>query len=245
MNKTKDESDIESRGFVSWFKVPYQRDQDVVLVKVNYCGAEFVISVVDGWHDQQYISGNAEGRDVANLAASIYPQIYLSGNNTRWEEAAIQTADKVHNLILQKYPKYASCVGSFLFRFKYFSILCSIGTINVYVRRGNKWVKPREIGNNWLDWRTNKSSSTTFLGRGELANNKRYSHHIDCVKIPKNETVLIMTDGVDDLLSQKEINVLLKGVNSHDKIAKLLYANINDKRDKQRDDISVLVSGEQ
>lgn len=245
MNKTKDESDIESRGFVSWFKVPYQKNQDVILVKENYCGAEFAISVVDGWHNQQYIPGDAEGREVANLVASIYLQIYLSGNNTRWKEMAQQTADKVHKLILQKYPKHVSCVGSFLFRYKDFSIVCSIGTINVYVKRGDKWIKPREIGNNWLDWRTNESGSSTFLGRGELANNKRYSHHIDCVKIPKNETVLIMTDGVDDLLSQKEINVLLKSVNSHNEIAKLLYAKIKDRRDKQRDDISVLVSGGQ
>ncbi len=232
-------------GLASWFNVPYQRDQDVIQVKENYCGAELVISIVDGWHNQQHLPGNVEGREAAKLAARLYPELFLSTKNLSWVKTAQQVSDRVQMQILQNYPQHVSCVGSFLFIYKDFSILCSIGTITVYVRRNNKWVKPSEIGNNWLDWRTNESGSATFFGRGELANNKRYSHNIDCVKIPQNETVLIMTDGIDDLLSQKEINVLLKGVNSHDIIAKLLYANINDKRDKQRDDISVLVSGGQ
>lgn len=234
---------IQYKGTAHWFSLPHHRDQDVILVKENYCGTEVTIAVVDGWHNEQYLPGNVEGRDVAIFAASHFPETFFSGDPTKWKEAAQQAADKTHELIIQKYPKHVSCVGSFLFRYKDSSLLCSIGTINVYVKRNNKWVKPRGIRNNWLDWRTNESGSATFLGRGELDDNKKYSHSIDCVKIPRDEIILIMTDGVDDLLSQNEINTLLKGVEDPRKIASLLHVAISEKAYKQRDDISVLVSG--
>ncbi|MFH1244221.1 MAG: hypothetical protein V1487_01440 [bacterium] len=236
--------DIHNIGSTFWFVLPYQRNQDVVSVKGKILGAKQTIAVVDGWHNEKYLYGNAEGKAVAELVADYFPKALLSVGLAEWEKTAQSVADQTQRVVLNKYPKHVSCVASFLFRNKNYSVLCSIGTIHVYVKRKNRWVKPQGIHNNWLDWRTHESGSSTFLGRGELASSKQYSHRMDYITVSNSESVLVMTDGVDNLINQKRVNALLKDIKRPEEVILALFQEIvRMKKHKQRDDISVLVSG--
>ncbi len=234
---------VNRKGNIYWFSQPHHRDQDYISVKESLVNCQVSIGVVDGWHNKKFIPGNAEGRQAAKLVADYFPKIFLESEQKNWQSTAQKAANKTHAEIIRRYPKHVSCVGSFLFRYTNHTILCSIGTINVYVKRNNKWVKPRSIHNNWLDWQTNESGSATFLGRGELAGNKKYSQAIDCIKILNNEMVLIMTDGADELMEKKSLNFSLKGISDSEEIISKLYNAILKKRNKQIDDISVLLLG--
>lgn len=226
------------------FDIPHKRAQDKIKFYKDYIGTLYTICVMDGWHNLEYLSGNKEGRQAAIYVADTFSKLFLSSSIKNYLLRAQFVADIVDQQLLHLFPKHVSCVGTFIFRYADKTILVTIGTINTFILKNNIWEKPKEIHNNELDWRTYKSGSATFFGRGELKGNIRYSNSVDVMIFTSSTSILVLTDGANGLIDLPIINELFKKQNfSLGKIfMETIMAHILLNKDVQNDDISVLLT---
>ena len=223
---------------VRYFLFPHKRNQDKVKVYRNYLGTIYTVCVVDGWHNPERITGNVAGQQAAEFIINLFPRLFLESSIPNYTERAQAIADIVNQKLLQCFPRYVSGVGTFIFRYNDKTVITTIGTITTMVLKENKWIKPKEFADNKLNWQTNESGSATFLGRGELEGNKKYSHRMATVVYGSSIPVLILTDGADDVINYQQI---VTRNSQNDFIEKLLKEVMQNKKN-QRDDISVLLA---
>lgn len=220
---------------VEFLQIPFRRNQDIISIQPH------VVAVVDGWSNEQFLSGNAPGRETAELVAKEYPQVFLATHGATLVSRAQKVAEIVDKKVLEKFPAHAACVGVFLFIGKRIDIV-SVGTINTFLWNGVKWYKPKEIGNYFLPYPKYTSGSRTFFGRGELKNDTFYAIKADALTVSQSMPVLVATDGLDDVLSVDDLTSISRRVSFHEP-GKLLQAFMEEiqKRSTQKDDISFLL----
>jgi hypothetical protein len=222
-------------------RLPFRRNQDVILIQKDRSDAEDVISVVDGWNDVERVPSDHPGREAASFDASRYPEAFLALKERTLNPAAQDAAIQVDHEFLQRYPTYVGAVGAFAFCSRKQTVLLSIGTINVWIWNGTKWHKPEEIGDYFLPQPEYESGSRTFWGRGELKDNPFYALRADSVVLSPQTPFFIATDGMDDVLTLSEINRMQKETrSSFPGFFKALVEKVLTGK-KQRDDITLLM----
>jgi len=187
-------------------RIPFRRNQDVILIQQDRGDAGDVISVVDGWNDVEKVPSDLPGREAASFVARRYPEVFLSLRERSLAYAAQDAAEQVDREFLQRYPAHVASVGAFAFCFRKQTVLVSIGTIHVWIWNGTQWHKPEEIGDYFLPQPEYESGSRTFWGRGELKDDPFYSLRADTVVLSPQTPFFIATDGTDDVLTLSEIN---------------------------------------
>jgi hypothetical protein len=153
------------------------------------------------------------------------------------QDAALQ----VDREFLQRYPAHVGSVGAFAFCSRKQTVLVSLGTINVWIWDGTKWLKPGEIGDYFLPEPEYESGSRTFWGRGELKDNPFYALRADTSVLSPETPFFIATDGMDDVFDLTEINKIQEETRPsfHGFFETLIQKVLTDKR--QRDDITLLM----
>jgi hypothetical protein len=219
--------------------LPFQRNQDVIQVRTDVGDARYVVSVVDGFNFRDKIHGNAAGRQAATFVANNFGVQFMHAKGKSYFEKAKRASIMLDTLFIEKFPKYVSAVGSFLFHFQKEDVIVALGTINTFIWREGRWVKPKEIGNYFLDYPKYYSGSRTFFGLGEVKNNPLYSNKPDVVVISALTPVLIATDGIDDVLNLEDINRITE-IAHKGKLLETILHEIQ-KRGTQKDDISILL----
>jgi len=229
---------------VSYFLLPYKRNQDRVRIYNDYLGTIYTACVIDGWHNSELLPGNKEGQQVTELVLNTFPQMFLKSSIKNYSGKAQFIADLLNKEILERFSKHVACVGTFVFKYSDKKIIATIGTITTLVLQNDAWIKPKEIKDNKLDWKTNESGSATFFGRGELKGNKKYSNRVDTVVCSSSSPVLIFTDGADDVLDYKKLPLLLQedAISKSGVFMKNLQQKILRHQDMQRDDITALLA---
>src|SRR4030042_1965670 len=233
-----------SRGFsILHSRIPFRRNQDVILIQQDRSDTGDVISVVDGWNDAERVPADHPGREAASFVASRYPEVFLSLRERTLADAAQNAAIQVDQEFLRRYPAHVASVGAFAFCSRKQTILVSIGTIHVWIWNGTQWHKPEEIGDYVLPQPEYESGSRTFLGRGELKDNSFYSLRVDTVVLSPQTTFFIATDGMDDVLTLSEINEMQEETGpSFPGFFKAVVGKVLSSK-KQRDDITLLMRG--
>ncbi len=230
------------KSFTSeYFLLPHKRAQDVVRIEVDFLGADYVISILDGWHNSKMIDGNVEGKKAAEYVAKLFPRLFLSSDEVDFKKRAQIVADDVDKQLLNIYPQHVSCVGDFIFCREKKIIIVTIGTINTWIFKGGKWIKPRGVYKRELDWRTNESGSETFFGRGELKPSPLYSNKVDVVVLDQQIPLLCATDGLNEILTIRQLNKLNSKKLLDSSYLPQLLKEIKKRIPNQRDDISVLL----
>jgi hypothetical protein len=222
-------------------RIPFRRDQDVILIQQEHGDVGDVVSVVDGWNDAERIPSDLPGREAASFVAGRYPELFLASKERTLPHAAQAAAEQLDREFLDRYPAHVASVGAFAFCFRKRMVLVSIGTINVWIWNSEEWHKPGEIGDCFLPQPGYESGSRTFWGRGELKGDPFYSLRADTVLLPPQTPFLMATDGLDDVLTLGEINALKKESPSSFPgfFGALVEKVLADKR--QRDDITLLL----
>jgi hypothetical protein len=230
----------EPGGFIH-SRIPFRRDQDVILIQRDCGDAGDVVSVVDGWNDPEKIPSDQPGREAASFVAGRYPELFHSSKEPPSARAAQEAAEQLDREFLERYPAHVASVGVFAFCFREQTVLVSIGTIHVWIWSGTQWRKPLEIGDYFLPQPEYESGSRTFWGRGELKGDPFYSLRTDTVILPPQAPFLIATDGLDDVLVLNEINALAKEFrSSFSGFFESLVERVRT-APKQRDDITLLM----
>jgi hypothetical protein len=231
-----------SGGFsILYSRIPFRRNQDVILIQKDRSDAGDVISVVDGWNDVDRVPSDHPGREAASFVASRYPEVFLALKKRTHIPAAQDAAEQVDREFLQRYPAHVGSVGAFAFCSRKQTVLVSLGTINVWIWNGTKWHKPEEIGDYFLPEPEYESGSRTFWGRGELKDNPFYALRTDTVVLSPQTPFFIATDGMDDVLTLSEFNEMQEETRSsfpvffNALVEKVLTGK------KQRDDITLLM----
>lgn len=206
---------------VDFFQIPYKRDQDVIRI------SDTAISVVDGWNNEQFITGNTAGRRVAELVAKRFPEVYAQNKDPQL------ASEKIDREVIQLYPNYATCVGVFLFIGKKNTIV-SFGTVNTFVWNGREWYKPQEIEDDSLSPTKYPTDTKDLFGGQEWKKSDPiYALKADWLSLPPTTPVLLCTDGLDDVMKPEEIPGPSKNLLS------FLKKEIS-RRGTQKDDISIV-----
>jgi len=236
------ETVILSGGFsILCSRIPFRRNQDVILIQRDCGNAGDVVSVADGWNNVERVPSDHPGREAASFVASRYPELFLALKEHPPTHAAQEAAEQVDREFLHRYPAHVASVGAFAFCSRKQTLLLSIGTIHVWIWNGTEWHKPEEIGDYFLPQPEYESGSRTFWGRGELKDNPFYALRADAVALSPQTPFFIATDGLDDVLTLSEINEMQKEARSsfpgffNALVDKVLEGK------KQRDDISLLM----
>lgn len=227
---------------IAYTQIPGPRNQDVVLIDENVEGVEYVASVVDGFNFRDKIHGNAIGRQASEFVADNFASQFMHAKGKGYIERANYASGALDTLFIEKFPKYVSAVGSFLFHYKEKDIIIALGTIDTFIWKDGQWVKPKEIGNYFLDYPKHYSGSRTLWGFGEVKNNPFYSATPDSLTISPDTPVLIATDGIDDVLSADDLTKLTyksKSATARGFIA--AYEREIALRKTQKDDITLLL----
>lgn len=107
------------------------------------------------------------------------------------------------------------------------------------------WEKPVEIGYYALDPTIYPSNVSRFFGRGELKNNTLYSAQTDTVFTIPTTPLFIATDGLllDNLMTTNELTQFTQevGLQSPNHFIAKLGALIEQRKDNQKDDITILL----
>jgi hypothetical protein len=236
------ETVILSRGFsILYSRIPFRRNQDVILIQPDCGNAGDVVSVVDGWNNVERVPSDHPGREAASFVANRYPELFLALKEHPPTHAAQDAAEQVDREFLHRYPAHVASVGAFAFCSRKQTLLLSIGTIHVWIWNGTEWHKPEEIGDCFLPQPEYESGSRTFWGRGELKGNPFYALRADTVALSPQTPFFIATDGLDDLLTLNEINEMQKETRSSFPgfFEALVEKALTSK--KQRDDITLLM----
>jgi hypothetical protein len=233
----------EPEGFLHC-RIPFRRNQDVILIQRDPGGAGDIVSVVDGWNDAGKIPSDLPGREAASFVAGRYPELFLASRERTFACAAREAAERLDREFLARYPAHVASVGAFAFCSPERTLLVSIGTIDLWTWDGTGWQKPREIGDYVLPQPEFESGSRTFWGRGELKGDPFYALRTDTVVLPPGAPFFIATDGMDDVLTLDEINRIHEETGAS--AAGFFEAVAEKVRDgkKQRDDIALLMRWE-
>jgi hypothetical protein len=236
------EMTILSGGFsILHSRIPFRRNQDVILIQQDCGDIGEVVSVVDGWNDVERVPSDHPGREAASFIASRYPELFLALKEHPTTHAAQDAAEKVDHEFLHRYPAHVASVGAFAFCSRKQTVVVSIGTIHVWIWNGTEWHKPEEIGDYFLPQPEYESGSRTFWGRGELKDNPFYALRADTVALSPQTPFFIATDGLDDLLTLNEINEMHKETrSSFSGFFEALVEKVLTSK-KQRDDITLLM----
>jgi hypothetical protein len=229
-----------SGGFLH-SRIPFHRNQDVILIQQDRGDAGDVVSVVDGWNDLERVPSDHPGREAASFVADRYPELFLASKERTLPRAAQDAAEQLDREFLDRYPASVASVGAFAFCSRKRTVLVSIGTIHAWIWNGAEWRKPEEIGDYFLPQPEYESGSRTFWGRGELKGDPFYSLRADTVVLPPLTPFFIATDGIDDVLTLGEINALKEEFRSS--FPGFFEALVEKVRasNKQRDDITLLM----
>ncbi len=228
---------------LAYAQLPFKRNQDVIKIISSRGDLNYAVSVVDGWHNLDFIKGNKEGRVVAELVAENFPKEFLQSNVKNYQKRAEIVAKSMEERVLSMYSAHVSCVGAFLFSFENQDIIVALGSVVVLVRNENKWVKPKGIGNYWLDPDKYPSDVSRFIGRGELKrSDPLYSWMPEAVICPSKTSILLATDGLEKVFSVNDINSIAS-VQKNKTSQAIIFALLAEirKRKIQKDDISILV----
>jgi hypothetical protein len=236
------ETVILSGGFsILYSKIPFRRNQDVILIQPDCGNAGDIISVVDGWNNIERVPSDHPGREAASFVASRYPEVLLASKERILSRAAQDVAEQVDREFLQQYPAHVASVGAFAFCSRKQTVLLSIGTIHVWIWNGTAWYKPEEIGDYFLPQPEYESGSRTFWGRGELKNDPFYALQVDTVALSPQTPFFIATDGVDDVFTLSDVNEMQgKTPSSFPCFFEALVEKVLTGK-KQRDDITLLM----
>ena len=111
---------------------------------------------------------------------------------------------------------------------------------------GKQWYKPKEISDHWLDVKVYESNVARFFGASERKADPRFpgifSAEPDVIGIKPTTPVIIVTDGIKDVLSLGDINQIVG--NPRGQIPKTIIEKLIkeiQRRKTQKDDISILV----
>jgi hypothetical protein len=236
------ETTVLSGGFsILHSRIPFRRNQDVILIQQDRGGAGDVVSVVDGWNDVDKVPSDHPGREAASFVASRYPELFLAVKEQTLTQHAQDAAEQVDREFLHRYPAHVASVGAFAFCSPKQTVLVSIGTIHVWIWNGTRWRKPEEIGDYFLPQPEYESGSRTFWGRGELKDDPFYSLRADTVALSPQTPFFIATDGMDDVLALSEINEMQEETrSSFPGFFKALVEKVLAGKE-QRDDIALLM----
>ncbi len=224
-------------------RIPFRRDQDVILIQQGCGDAGGVVSVVDGWNDPQRVPSDQPGREAANWVAGRYPELFLASQEREptLSHAAQQAAEQLDREFHDRYPAHIASVGAFAFSFRKRTGVVTVGTIHTWIWNGAEWHKPEGVGDCFLPQPEYESGSRTFWGRGELKGDPFYSLRADALELPPQTPFLMATDGLDDVLTLDGINALAKEAPAsfpgffEALVERALTGN------KQRDDITLLM----
>lgn len=225
--------------------IPYKRNQDYITVLSPRGPLKFAVSVVDGWNWKEKLADDEQGRKVARFVATVYPRTFLKyvPRNT-YEKAARQAAEDVDKRILQKWPRYVSAVAAFLLSFDDHDVIVFLGKGVALVHDGRTWKTPKEIGDYSLDETPFRfpNDVSRFFGRGELKGDPLYSCQPDVVVIPPRSTVFLATDGLEDVMTVKDLNAFTEKLKNKTPsfFIKELIREIRMKK-TQKDDISIFI----
>lgn len=235
------------QNHIAYGLLPYKRNQDVIRIQ-SLDGENYIICVVDGWNHPKELLGDEPGRQVATIVAQEFPGIYVAATGRDEKERADRAVFSLNASVEKRYPRYASCVASFLIHDgKKEDVIVSVGDVETYLWDGNGWYKPKEISDHWFDPTTypsdvSKTDASRFFGCFERYIHPEFSCEPDVMTIPTNQPVFIVTDGIKDVLKIDDINAL--PVNPTNQSPKAIIETILQevtRRGTQRDDISVLV----
>jgi hypothetical protein len=227
-------------GEFLYSRIPFRRDQDVILIQQGRGETGAVVSVVDGWNDIQWVPDHP-GREAASFVAGRYPELFLASKDPTLPRAAQEAAEQLDREFLDRYPAHISSVGAFAFCSPQQTVLVSVGTINIWIWNDAEWHKPGEIGDCFLPQPEYESGSRTFWGRGELKGDPFYSLRADTVALPPQTPFFMATDGLDDVLTLGKINALK---DEHPSSFPGFFEALVDEvqvSNKQRDDITLLM----
>lgn len=235
----------QSRKFpIVYAQLPFRRNQDVISVRKGHGDLRYIACVVDGWSNEAFLPGNTAGRRAAEFILRYYPKEFLSLRDNSLSSCAQKAAETIDKELLQKFPAHVASVAAFLFCTKELTKIVSISTIYIFLWDGEKWYKPKEIGDYSLPYPKYPSDAWSFFGRGELKDNSLYTIKADALRTSPTTPILIATDGLDDVMKLEDINILSKQVDVHHpkEFISALVKEIQ-KRDGQKDDISLLLRG--
>jgi hypothetical protein len=221
-------------------RIPFRRNQDVILIQQDHGDAGDVVSVVDGWNDPERDPSDYPGREAASFVAGRYPELFLASKERTLPRAAQEAAEQLDREFLDRYPAYVASVGAFAFCSRIQTVLVSIGTIHAWIWNGTEWRKPEEIGYYFLPQPEYESGSRTFWGRGELKGDPFYSLRADTVALPPLTPFFISTDGLDDVLTLGEINKMQETPSPFSAFFATLVKEVRASK-RQRDDITLLM----
>jgi hypothetical protein len=222
-------------------RIPFRRDQDVIHIQKDRGDGEDVIGVVDGWNNVERVPSDHPGREAASFVARRYPEVFLALREHPPAYAAQTAAEQVDREFLRQYPAHVASVGAFAFCSPKQTILVSIGTIHAWIWNGTQWHKPEAIGNYFLPQPEYESGSRTFWGRGELKDDPFYALRVDTVVLYSQTPFFMATDGMDDVLTLREINEAQEETpSSFPVFFKALVEKVLASQ-KQRDDITLLM----
>ncbi len=230
---------------ISYSLIPYQRNQDVIKIQKNNRGAKLIVSVVDGYNDNNKLRDNKPGKNVATFVATNFPKTFLKTQIKDVRKRAEISAEIIDQEVIKIYPAYVACVGGFLFSFESKQIIIVVGSIFVYIWNGFLWKKAKEIGDYSLDLKKYPSDVSRFFGEGELKrqNPTFYKAKPDTVILPYKTPVFIGTDGTEEILSLEDLNHVTKktGLKSAKKLIDKLTDFIQSKKNLQNDDASIFL----
>ena len=221
-------------------RIPFRRNQDVILIQQDRGDAGDVVSVVDGWNDPERFPSDHPGREAAAFVADRYPELFLASKKRTLPRAAQEAAEQLDREFLDRYPAYVASVGAFAFCSRKRMVLVSIGTIHVWIWNKTGWYKPEEIGDCFLPQPEYESGSRTFWGRGELKGDPFYALRTDAVVLPPQTPFLMATDGLDDVLTLGKINEVPEAQSSFPVFFETVVEKVRESK-RQRDDITLLM----
>lgn len=230
---------------ISYSLIPFKRNQDVIKVFEFNKNIKFTTSIVDGYSNKDKLKGNGPGREVATFVADNFPEEFIKINTNNYQKKAEETSIIIDKKVLKLYPAYAGGVGAFLFDYKNQDVVVALESIYVYYWNGHSWDKPEEIGDYSLDLKKYPSDVSRFFGIGELKKQSPdfYMAKPDTVIFNPKCPIFIGTDGIEELLSVRELNNYTQkiGLDQSEKLIKTLSKLILSRRNLQNDDASIFI----
>lgn len=231
-----------SRFGIAYALLPYKRNQDVIKIFPRTEDTQFIASIVDGFNFRDKISGNTAGRKAAQFIAETYPEIFLQLTEKDYCVRAKKAALLTDREFLTRFPRHVSAVGVFIFAFETETLIVALGTINVSLKKRGVWLKPKEIGNYFLPYPQYYSGSRSLFGFGEVKHNPFYHVKPDVAVVPAKTSILVATDGLNDVMSLDDLNRFTQSVpaKTPGEFLTRLLAEIK-RRQTQKDDIALFL----
>lgn len=235
-----------SRLGIAYTLLPYKRNQDVIKIFPQTENAHFVASIVDGFNFRDKIPGNTVGRKAAQFIAETYPEIFLQLTEKDYYVRAKKAAFLADEQFLTRFPRYVSAVGVFIFAFETETVIVALGTIKVWTKKRGVWLKPKQIGDYFLPYPKYYSGSRSLFGFGEVKHNPFYHVRPDVVVVKAHTSILVATDGLDDVMNLDDLNRFTQSVTDKnpEEFVKQLLAEIK-RRKTQKDDIALFCGSRQ